>query len=205
MTMCWSQRPSSRPSFTEIIKHLDISEEEIKLFEQEQEYVELTRIWPTEINEHLAKYPPIDISSTLQMTNDELMKKRQEELQHIADIRAHYQKRVQQVSTLYIELRSLKMQLEQREHEIKKKERILNIHHHSSSTNNKEKKRSLNPIAEARRLSLKVIKAATSNLNDPKHLLSHRERHTNNACKFKTNTSDFSYIFLKTNARRKET
>ena len=79
MTMCWNQRPSNRPSFQQIIKHLNISESEINLFEQEQEYAELTRVWSIEINEQLARLPTIDISSTLQMTNDELMKKRKEE------------------------------------------------------------------------------------------------------------------------------
>jgi DNA repair ATPase RecN len=112
------------------------------------------------------------------MTNDELMKKRQEELQHIMDIRAHYEKRIQQVNTLYIELKSLTMQLEQREHIIKEKERLLNI---------KGKKRTINPISEARKKSLEIIKAATYNLNDPMHLLSQKKRHTNksnNGCKF---------------------
>jgi hypothetical protein len=178
MTMCWNQRPSTRPSFQQIIKHLDSSKPEIILFEQEQEYAELTRIWSIEINEHLSNIPIIDISSTLQMTNDELMKKRQEELQHIIDIRTHYQKRVQQVSTLYMELKSLMMQLEQRERIIKEKERILNIN---------GKKRTTNPISEARKKSLEIIKIATSNLNDPMHLLSQKKRHgkkSNNGCKF---------------------
>jgi len=177
--MCWNQHPSTRPSFQQIIKHLDTSKPEIILFEQEQEYAELTRIWSIEINEHLSTIPIIDISSTLQMTNDELMKKRQEELQHIIDIRTHYQKRVQQVSTLYMELKSLMMQLEQRERIIKEKERILNI--------NGKKQRTTNPISEARKRSLEIIKIATSNLNDPMHLLSHKKRHgkkSNNGCKF---------------------
>jgi hypothetical protein len=168
--MCWNQRPSNRPSFQEIIKHLDISKNEIILFEQEQEYAELTRIWSVEINEHLSKFPTIDISSTVQMTNDELMKKRQEELQHIADIRTHCEKRAQQVNALYIELKSLMMQLEQRENVVKEKERLLNI---------KGKKRTINPISEARKKSLEIIKAATYNLNDPIHLLSQKKRHTN--------------------------
>lgn len=178
MTMCWKQRPSDRPSFQEIIKHLDISKNEIILFEQEQEYAELTQVWSIEINEQLSKLPTIDISSTLQMTNDELIKKRQEELQHIVDIRTHYDKRIQQVNTLYVELKSLMMQLEQREHVIKEKERTLNI---------KGKKRTTNPISEARKKSLEIIKAATYNLNDPIHLLSQKKRHsnkTNNECKF---------------------
>jgi hypothetical protein len=179
MTICWNQRPSNRPSFEQIIKHLDVGKSEINLFEQEQEYAELTRIWSNEIDEHLAKIPTIDISSTLRLTNDELMKKRQEELQHIIDIRTHYQKRAQQVDTLYIELKSLMMQLEQRERIIKEKERVLNI--------SGNKKRTINPLQEARKKSLEMIKRATSNLNDPIHLLSQKKRHTNisnNGCKF---------------------
>ncbi len=172
MTMCWNQRPANRPSFQHIIKHLNVSEPEIILFEQEQEYAELTRVWSIEIHEQLARLPTIDISSTLQMSNDELMKKRKEELQHIADIRSHYQTKLQQVNTLYIELSSLMMQLQKREQEVKKKERILNIQHHSSSGNNNGKKRTINSISEARKKSLQLIKAASFNLNDPIKMLS---------------------------------
>ncbi len=165
--MCWNQKPSNRPSFQNIIKHLNISESEIVLFEQEQEYAELTHVWSIEINEQLARLPTIDISATLQMSNDELMKKRKEELQHIADIRSHYETKLQQVNTLYIELSSLMMQLQKREQEVKKKERLLNIQHHSSTGNNHGKKRTINSILEARKKSLQLIKAASFNLNDP--------------------------------------
>ncbi|CAF1055426.1 unnamed protein product [Adineta steineri] len=167
MTMCWNQKPVNRPSFQQIIKHLNISEPEIILFEQEQEYVDLTRAWSIEINEQFARLPTIDISSTLQMSNDELMKKRKEELQHIADIRSHYQAKIQQVNTLYIELSSLMMQLQKREQEIKKKERLHDIQHHSSTGNSNGKKRTLNSIVEARKKSLQSIKAASFNLSDP--------------------------------------
>jgi hypothetical protein len=194
MTMCWNQRSSNRPSFQEIIKHLDITKNEIILFEQEQEYAELTRIWSIEINEHLSRFPTIDISSTLQMTNDELMKKRQEELQHIADIRTHCEKRLQQVNTLYVELSSLMMQLQKREQEIKKKERILNIQHHSSSTNknNNGKKRTIDSILEARKKSLQLIKAASFNLNDPIMMLSQRSTKKGQSIK-SNNTRKFNF------------
>jgi len=173
MTMCWNQRPLNRPSFQQIIKHLNISEPQIILFEQEQEYVELTRVWSIEINEQLARLSTIDISSTLRMSNDELMKKRKEELQHIADIRSHYQTKLQQVNTLYIELSSLMMQLQKREQEIKKKERILNIQHHSSTGNNNNgKKRTISSMLEARKKSLQLIKAASFSLNDPIAMIS---------------------------------
>ncbi|UJR13381.1 hypothetical protein I4U23_000397 [Adineta vaga] len=168
MKMCWNQRPADRPSFPEMIKHLDCSEPNIVLFEREQEYAELTRVWSIEINEHLSKFPTIDISSTLQMSHDELLKKRQEELQHIVDIRTHYQKRIQQVDTLYIEMKSMMMQLEQRERVIKEKERLLKIH---------GKKQTINPISEARKKSLELIKIATSNLNDPMHFLLNKKRY----------------------------
>ncbi|CAF1261796.1 unnamed protein product [Adineta steineri] len=182
MTKCWNQQSSDRPSFSEIIKHLDISEPNIVLFEEEQKYAELTRVWSIEINEHLSQFPSIDISSTLRMTNDELMKKRQEELQHIIDIRTHYQKRVQQVDTLYMDLKSLMMQVEKRERIIKEKERTLNIN---------VKKRTTNPISEARKKSLELIKIATSNLNDPIHLLSYnKKRHVNKINNGSSNSSD---------------
>jgi hypothetical protein len=160
MTMCWNQRPIDRPSFPEIIKHLDISKRKITLFEQE--HGELTRQCSTESDEYLTNTP--------QLTNDELMKKRQEELEHIADIRAHYEKRVEQVNTIYIELKSLIQQLEQRENVVKEKERSLNI---------KGKKRTINSIAEARKKSFEIIKAATYNLNDPMHLLQQKKRYKN--------------------------
>ena len=172
MTMCWNQRPTNRPSFQQIIKHLNISEPEIILFEQEQEYTELTRAWSIEITEQLARLPTIDISSTLQMSNDELMKKRKEELQHVADIRSHYQTKLQQVNTLYVELSSLMMQLQKREQEIKKKERSLNIQHHSSSGLTNGKKRTIDPFLEARKKSLQLIKAASSYSKDPLKMLS---------------------------------
>jgi hypothetical protein len=109
------------------------------------------------------------------------MKKRQEELEHIADIRAHYEKRVQQVNTLYVELKSLMMQLEQRECTIKEKERSLNI---------KGKKRTINSFLEARKKSLEIIKAATHNLNDPIYLLTQKKRYKN---KRKLNQEDFIF------------
>ena len=170
MTMCWNQRPSNRPSFQQIVKHLDISKEQIILFEQEQEYVRLTRLWSMDISEHLSKLPTIDISSILQLTNEELIEKRQEELQNIADIRLLYEKRLEQVNTVYIQLKSLMMQLEQREQIIEEKECQLNI---------KEKKRASNPLSQARKKSIEIIKAATSNLNDPMHLLSQKKRYAN--------------------------
>ncbi|CAF5038451.1 unnamed protein product [Rotaria sp. Silwood1] len=168
MTMCWNQQPSNRPSFQQIIKHLDIKKSEIILFEQEQEYAELTRLCSNEINENLLKFSTIDISSILQLTNDELIEKRQEELQYINDLRQRYELRTQQINRLYIELKTLMIQLEQREQIIKEKENLLNIN---------EKKRTINAITQARKKSLEIIKVATRNLNDPINLLSQKRRY----------------------------
>ncbi|CAF3614917.1 unnamed protein product [Rotaria sp. Silwood1] len=168
MTMCWNQQPSNRPSFQQIIKHLDIKKSEIILFEQEQEYAELTRLCSNEINENLLKFSTIDISSILQLTNDELIEKRQEELQYINDLRQRYELRTQQINRLYIELKTLMIQLEQREQIIKEKENLLNIN---------KKKRTINAITQARKKSLEIIKAATRNLNDPINLLSQKRRY----------------------------
>jgi len=172
MNICWKQRPAERPSFQHIIKHLNICEHEVTIFEQEQEYLELTRAWSTEINEQLANLPTIDISSTLQMSTDELMKKRKEELQHISDIRSHYQKKVQEVNMIYFEACSFMMQLQKREQEIKKRERALKIPHHPTTSNGNGKKRTTKTFQEAREKSIELIKRASHNLNDPSIILS---------------------------------
>ncbi len=54
MTMCWNQKSANRPSFQQIIKHLNISYPEIDLLEQEQEYAELKRVWSIAFNEPIA-------------------------------------------------------------------------------------------------------------------------------------------------------
>lgn len=202
MNMCWNQRPINRPSFQQISKHLDVSEPEITLFEQEQEYAELTRAWSIEINEQLARLPSIDFSSTLEMSNDDLIKKRKEELQHIADIRAHYQAKLQQVNTIYIELSSMMMQLQKREQEIKKKERFLDIHHQQSSSSNKTsgKKRTMQAISDARRKSLQLIKAASLHLNDPMMISSQLSAkrgfamQTNSGCRSNSSETGFDWF-----------
>ncbi|CAF0921260.1 unnamed protein product [Rotaria sordida] len=168
MTMCWKQQPSNRPTFQQIITYLDIKKSEIILFEQEQEYAELTRLCSREINENLTKYSTIDISSIIQLTNEQLIEKRKEEFEYIADIRKCYEIRIQQINKLYIELKTLMIELEQREQIIKQKEYLLNI---------KGKKRTIYTISKARQKSLEIFKAATRNFNDPINLLSQKKRH----------------------------
>ncbi|CAF1298452.1 unnamed protein product, partial [Didymodactylos carnosus] len=139
MTMCWNQTPRNRPSFQQVLTHLDVNTPEIILFEQEQEYQTLKHNWSIEINEKLKPLPTIDMASVMKLSHDQIRQKRVEELQHIQDIRHHYHKKLQQTNTLYLELTTLMVQLEQRENEIIKKERVLNI-------NSGKQKRLISPL-----------------------------------------------------------
>lgn len=167
MKTCWEQCPSDRPSFKQIIKRLDISKPEIVLFEQEQEYAEITRIWSGEVHENLSKLPTVDIFSALAMNYDELMKQRKEEIQLISNMRAHYQKRVQQINTLYTELKSLMIQLEERERVINERECFRRIDEKTGNTN---------PIFKARKNSSKLKRVAATNVDHFMTSISHRKR-----------------------------
>lgn len=166
--MCWNQNPNNRPSFHHILKHLAIAEPQINIFQQEQEYAELTRAWASEIENQLSKLPPIDISATLKMTHDELLKKRTEELQHIQDIRVHYEMQARKVDDLYIDLMSIVMQLKKREQDIRKREQELKIEPRRSSIGFGGKKKTLKAIKEARENSIKLIKATNHALKNAK-------------------------------------
>ncbi|CAF1022016.1 unnamed protein product [Didymodactylos carnosus] len=163
MTMCWQKRPRNRPSFQQILKHLDVSTPQIILFEQEQEYQTLKHIWSNEITEKFKQLPTIDISSLEKLSHDQIRQKRVEELQHIQDIRHHYHKKLLQTNTMYLELSTLMLQLKQREREIIKKERILHI-------NNGKEKKSITPwlkyTINHRKTSLQAKLSNTNNKNN---------------------------------------
>ena len=172
MTMCWNQKPTCRPPFHIINKHLSIDEEKIQLFEEEQTYNELARAWSTEINEQLANLPTIDMSVISRMTNEELVKKRKEEIQHLKDIRTHYQKKVEKINELYVEMKSMMMQLQKREQQIKKKERELKLPVGKRPIAVPGKPRPVKMNEESRDQSLKLIRNAQSLLNQSKPTLS---------------------------------
>jgi len=58
---------------------------------------------------------------------EDLIQKRKEELKHATDIRELYEQKLEKANNLYFELSTVLLQLDQREHELIKRERALNI------------------------------------------------------------------------------
>ena len=54
----------------------------------------------------------------LHRMDEELIKRRQDELRHAQDIREHYEKKLERANNLYMELSTCLLQLEQREREL---------------------------------------------------------------------------------------
>lgn len=85
-----------------------------------------------------------------EMKEEQLVKRRETELKHIRDIKEHYDRRLERVNQLYLELSAALLQLEQQKQECRKRELIQHkrklIHpfmkkferrrssHHSSTT-----------------------------------------------------------------------
>lgn len=58
---------------------------------------------------------------------EDLIQKRKEELKHATDIRELYEQKLEKANNLYFELSTVLLQLDQREHELIKREKALNI------------------------------------------------------------------------------
>lgn len=51
LKLCWSAKPRNRPSFLQILKHIDITQTEISANYSEDEYLRAQKLWQQEIDE----------------------------------------------------------------------------------------------------------------------------------------------------------
>lgn len=126
LQLCFN-KAKNRPSFSQIIKHLDTVYNRKEFDKLEQEYIENKLKWKDEINEKLSNKYIENFKMPNYNLEDELIKKRQEELKHATEIRELYEQKLENANNLYIELNTIALQLDEREREILRKEKILNI------------------------------------------------------------------------------
>jgi serine/threonine protein kinase len=131
LQQCLNYKPRNRPSFNQIIKHLDVSlENDSEILKNDLLYLKLQNDeWKVDVRNHYENVAKeIERDHQLQQHNDyDLVQRREEELQHAANIREYYEERLQKANNLYFELSAVLLQLEQREEAIVKKEDLLNI------------------------------------------------------------------------------
>ncbi len=123
---CWSPKPRNRPSFKIILTHLDIAGEEL-LRKYEDGYFDEQKTWRNEINDHMKSCGKASWDSgnntNIQKYEQDLIRKRQDELKHAKDIRSIYERKLERTNNLYVELSACFLHLEEREKEILERER----------------------------------------------------------------------------------
>ena len=127
---CWAAKPRNRPSFKHILLHLEIAAIEILSFKQE-DYFRTQQSWKMEVREHnernqRMKNTPGGLGMGA-LPEELLIKKRQEELRHAEDIKELYKKKLDKVNILFQELSAWKLQLEDKEKGLARRERQLCI------------------------------------------------------------------------------
>ncbi|XP_069195976.1 mitogen-activated protein kinase kinase kinase 13 isoform X3 [Procambarus clarkii] len=160
--MCWNSKPRNRPSFKYILMHLDIAAVEIRSTPPET-YFKTQMSWKAEIRQQMASMN--SRGSHIPHIEEDLVKRRHDELKHAQDIREHWERKLVIANDLYLELSAAMLQLEQREKELLKsssrREHANQIH--------KGKRRIVRPLikAQERLQARKGSQLTSSNQTSP--------------------------------------
>ncbi|KAH8323964.1 hypothetical protein KR074_002270 [Drosophila pseudoananassae] len=120
--LCWKSKPRNRPSFRQILSHLDIAGPEL-LRKTEKQYFETQKSWKEEVRSHLKEIT--QNGTSIHKYEQDLIKRRTAEWQHAQDIRMVYEKKLQITNELFLELSECMTQLQEKEKEIAERERKL--------------------------------------------------------------------------------
>ncbi|KAL5240114.1 hypothetical protein ACI65C_007524 [Semiaphis heraclei] len=119
---CWAAKPRNRPSFKHIMMHLDIASSQV-LASTPDEYFKTQAQWKKEIQIHMLQMQTN--GSHIPKFEEDLIKKRKNELKHAQDIREHYERKLERANNLYMELSAVLLQLEQRENDLIRREKQM--------------------------------------------------------------------------------
>lgn len=131
MKICWNSKPKNRPSFQQVLLHVEIAAGDVLKIPQEV-YQNRQILWRGEIK---AEFEKMKNKSSAHMQNlhqlhqldEELIRRRKEELRHARDIRVHYEQKLERANSLYQELNDCMQHLEAREKELLRRERQLKV------------------------------------------------------------------------------
>uniref|UniRef100_A0A7N6B345 mitogen-activated protein kinase kinase kinase n=1 Tax=Anabas testudineus TaxID=64144 RepID=A0A7N6B345_ANATE len=125
LRQCWNCKPRNRPSFRQILLHLDIASADILSTPQET-YFQSQAEWRDEVRHHFEKIK--SEGTCLHRLDEELIKRRREELRHALDIREHYERKLERANNLYMELNAIMLQLEIKEKELLKYDTDIDLY-----------------------------------------------------------------------------
>uniref|UniRef100_A0A4W3JF33 Mitogen-activated protein kinase kinase kinase n=1 Tax=Callorhinchus milii TaxID=7868 RepID=A0A4W3JF33_CALMI len=122
LKQCWNGKPRNRPSFRQILLHLDIAAADV-LGTPQETYFQSQVEWREEVKQHFEKIK--SEGTCIHRLDEELVRRRREELRHALDIREHYERKLERANNLYMELNSVMLQLELKEKELIRREQAL--------------------------------------------------------------------------------
>ncbi|KAG7255227.1 hypothetical protein CRUP_035063, partial [Coryphaenoides rupestris] len=122
MKQTWQSKPRNRPSFRQILLHLDIAAADI-LGAPQETYFKSQAEWREEVKKHFEKIK--SEGTCIHRLDEELIRRRRDELRHALDIREHYERKLERANNLYMELSAIMLQLEVREKELMKREQAV--------------------------------------------------------------------------------
>ncbi|KAK1151095.1 mitogen-activated protein kinase kinase kinase 12-like [Acipenser oxyrinchus oxyrinchus] len=126
LRQCWNCKPRNRPSFRQILLHLDIASADLLSTPQET-YFKSQAEWREEVKQHFEKIK--SEGTCLHRLDEELVNRRREELRHALDIREHYERKLERANNLYMELNAVMLQLELKEKELHRREQSMDKKH----------------------------------------------------------------------------
>lgn len=136
MQQCWSSKPRNRPSFRQILMHLEIAEPELSELDPNY-FFSIQQQWRDEIRNCMKRMKrrrsSVPISNEMMRARDDHLKeeidhlvhKRKEELLHAQHIREEYERKRECANNLYMELMTCLLKLEQREKALIERENAL--------------------------------------------------------------------------------
>ncbi|XP_036326801.1 mitogen-activated protein kinase kinase kinase 13-like isoform X1 [Rhagoletis pomonella] len=122
VNLCWHTKPRNRPSFGQILSHLEIAGPEL-LRKSDKVYFEAQQSWKEEVRSHLKEITKNGTS--IHKYEQDLIRRRTAEWQHAQDIRLVYEDKLEKTNRLYLELSECMTQLQEKEKEIAMREKQL--------------------------------------------------------------------------------
>ncbi|XP_013888334.1 mitogen-activated protein kinase kinase kinase 13 isoform X3 [Austrofundulus limnaeus] len=122
MKQTWQGKPRNRPSFRQILLHLDIAAADV-LGTPQETYFKSQAEWREEVKKHFEKIK--SEGTCIHRLDEELIRRRRDELRQALDIREHYERKLERANNLYMELSAIMLQLEVREKELMKREQAV--------------------------------------------------------------------------------
>ncbi|XP_061388305.1 mitogen-activated protein kinase kinase kinase 13 [Musca vetustissima] len=120
--LCWNTKPRNRPSFRQILSHLEIAGPEL-LRKTGKQYFETQRSWKEEVRSHMKEMT--QNGTSIHKFEQDLIRRRTAEWRHAQDIRMVYEDKLEKTNRLYLELSECMSQLQEKEKEIAEREKKL--------------------------------------------------------------------------------